>query len=61
MRREEMSSLFIPIFDQIYGLVDGQMQSILDKSEKSDVEIKVLILFPLLTLDHIHSWGLRVK
>jgi len=43
MKREEINSLFIPIFDQIYDLVDGQIQSVLDKSDNSDAKIKVLI------------------
>ena len=39
--RGEIDSIFVPIFEQIYYLVDGQIQSVLNKSDSSNEKIQV--------------------
>ena len=43
MKREEIDSLFVPIFDQIYDLIDGQIKSVLANSDNARAKTKVIM------------------
>jgi len=46
MKRQEIDSFFLPIFDQIYDLINGQIQSVSENANNAEAKIKVITYVP---------------
>jgi len=59
MTRDEIKSLFLPIFEQIYKLLKGQIESVM--AADGDSRIKVASFIRLITLDCVHGWRIWIE